>query len=148
MCFRYLYVRVGTLLACRMHVHDYIISLRGEVWTGKDKFIAATFFYRDVCYKPRKWSVIVFVLRVSIFPLSVIILLDFGIVLTVWYFVVIHILANRFEIMSRTQKPSNKMHYLYHNIVPCIHGHNYRRTPYQNENTFHVDKGLKYKLFK
>jgi hypothetical protein len=28
----WLYVRIGILLVCRKHMHNHIISLRGEIW--------------------------------------------------------------------------------------------------------------------
>ena len=45
-----LYVRVGILLTCEKHLHDRIISLRGEVWH----------FYGSACTKSGKWAVLYF----------------------------------------------------------------------------------------
>ena len=33
--FSSLYVSVGILITCGKHLHDYIISLRGQVWAQK-----------------------------------------------------------------------------------------------------------------
>jgi hypothetical protein len=41
--FAWLYVRVGKLLTCGKHVHDGIISLRGEVLAPKTKSIPPPF---------------------------------------------------------------------------------------------------------
>ena len=38
-----LYLRVGILLACRTHVHEFIISLKGEVWAQKTSWILSHF---------------------------------------------------------------------------------------------------------
>ena len=52
--FTRLNARVGILLTCRKHLHDRIISLRGEIWTNKT-FNPATLYW-SVCTKPGKWA--------------------------------------------------------------------------------------------
>jgi hypothetical protein len=70
-----LYVRVGILLACEKHLHDRIISLRGEAHkTG----ICPTFFI-EAHVQIQKTE------RVLILSLSTIWLLDIVAVPTVWY---------------------------------------------------------------
>ena len=47
-----LYVRVGILLTCGKHLHDRIISLRGEVWSHKASLVPL-FFY-EVSFPSQK----------------------------------------------------------------------------------------------
>jgi hypothetical protein len=50
-------VQVDILLACRKHLHDCIISFKGEVWISKTS-LTHYFVYLHVCTKPGKWVVI------------------------------------------------------------------------------------------
>ena len=89
MLFAHLYVRIGTLFACE------------KTLAWMHHFTSVTTFYWSASTKPGKWSVIYLCVRVSIFTLSTIFLLDcklfrqcgiccFSIGLwtvpTVWYF--------------------------------------------------------------
>jgi len=51
------------------HLHDNIISSRGEVWTNKTSLTRPLFIYWIACTKSGKWAVVY----------------DFGTVPTVWY---------------------------------------------------------------
>ena len=85
MLFDRFYVRVGILLKCRNHLHDHIISLKGEVWTHKTNLTSPLFIEVPVPSQECERSCIC-VLRVSILPRSTIFLLDFGNVPRLWYF--------------------------------------------------------------
>ena len=54
-----LYMRVGILLTCGKHVHDCIISLRGEVWVHKANLIPPLLL--KCLYQARKVSAFVLV---------------------------------------------------------------------------------------
>ena len=54
--FARLYVRVGILLIWDMHLHDRIISLRGEVWVHETSLASATFHW-SACSKSGKWAI-------------------------------------------------------------------------------------------
>ena len=83
--FAQLYMSVVILLTCRKHLHDCIISLRGEVWAHKTRL--TLHFIVKRLNQARKVTSHVFVcLGVSMLPLSTISIVDFGIVPTVWYF--------------------------------------------------------------
>ena len=77
----WLYVRVGILLTC-----DRIISLIGEVWVHKTT-LAPPLCYRIAVFQTGniEWSCVC-LLEKSVLPLSTILIFDFGIVPTVWYF--------------------------------------------------------------
>jgi len=76
-----LYMRIGILLTCMNH----IISLREEVWAQKIS-LTSTFLLKCQ-YQARKVSSHIYVCLGCIKFVSVsMILLDFRIVLTVWYF--------------------------------------------------------------
>jgi len=53
--FAWLYVRVGILLTCGKHLHNFIISLTWEVWAHITSF---TFFYWSVYAMSGKWVVV------------------------------------------------------------------------------------------
>ena len=76
-------VGVGVLYACRKNSHDHIISLRGKVWANKTGLSPSLFFLLKCLCQGRKG------LGVSIVPLSTILIFDFGIIPTVWYFRII-----------------------------------------------------------
>ena len=71
---------VGILLTCRNHS---MIWLRGEIWAN-DTSLARHFLWK--CLYQGKWGSFICVLGISILPLSTILIFDFGIVPTVWYF--------------------------------------------------------------
>jgi hypothetical protein len=77
----WLHVRVSILLTC-----DRIISLREEVWVHKTG-LTLPLCYCIVVFQTGniEWSCIC-VIEKSVLPLSTILIFDFGIVLTVWYF--------------------------------------------------------------
>ena len=79
-------VGVGVLYACRKNSHDHIISLRGKVWANKTGLSPSLFFLLKCLCQGRKG------LGVSIVPLSTILLFDFGIIPTVWYFLFFNLL--------------------------------------------------------
>ena len=62
------YVRVCVILRCGKHLHDGIISLRGEVWVNKISLTAPLLM--KCLYQARKVNGHVFSLSVSIVPLS------------------------------------------------------------------------------
>ena len=68
-----------------MYLHDRIISLKGQVSAHKTSL--TRHFSLKCLYQTRKVSGHVFVLRVSILPLSTILILCFGIVPQVFVFV-------------------------------------------------------------
>ena len=83
--FAWLYMSVVILLTCGKHLHDCIISLRGEVWAHKTRL--TLHFIVKRLNQARKVTSHVFVcLGVSMLPLSTISIVDFGTVPTVWYF--------------------------------------------------------------
>ena len=77
---RRLCVRVGILLTFVHHLHNHIISLRRQAQAHNSSFIEVPL--------PRQESgkSCICVLGVSIQPLSTILIFDFGIILTMWYF--------------------------------------------------------------
>jgi hypothetical protein len=79
-------VGVGVLYACRKNSHDHIISLRGKVWANKTGLSPSLFFLLKCLCQGRKG------LGVSIVPLSTILIFDFGIIPTVWYFLFFNLL--------------------------------------------------------
>jgi hypothetical protein len=81
------YVRVGSLLTCGKHLHDSIISLRREVWTHTTSLAPSPLIEVHEPRQAGKWTVIYLCVRISILPLSTILIFDFGIVPTVWSFV-------------------------------------------------------------
>jgi hypothetical protein len=78
-----LYVR-GDILLTR-DLHDSIISLRGEVWAYQTSLATPLFIEVPVPSQESGWSCM-FVLEVSTLSLSTILILDFAIDPTVWYF--------------------------------------------------------------
>jgi len=62
---------------------DCIISLRGQVWAHKT-YLSPTFFIGVLVPSQESERSGIYVLWVSIVPLSTILILDFGIVPTVW----------------------------------------------------------------
>jgi hypothetical protein len=83
--FSSLYVSVGILITCGKHLHDYIISLRGQVWAQKTSLTPPLLIEVPVPRQESEQSCIC-VLGVLILPLYTIFLLDFGTVPTVCYF--------------------------------------------------------------
>jgi len=80
-------MRAGILLTCGKHLHDHIISLRGEVWANTTSLTPPSFIEVPVPSQESERSYMyICVLGLSILPLSMIIRLDFGTVPTVWYF--------------------------------------------------------------
>jgi hypothetical protein len=67
-------------------------SLRGEVWARKTSLTLPLFIELPVPSQESAQSCIC-VLRVSIFPVSRILIFDLGIVPTVWYFFVFHFIT-------------------------------------------------------
>ena len=87
--FAMLYERVDILLTCGKHLHDRIISLRGEIWTGevwahKTNLTPPHFIEVSVLQESQRSYICV--LRLSVLVLSTILIFDFGIVPIVWYF--------------------------------------------------------------
>ena len=87
--FAWLYVRVDILLTCGKHLHDRIISLRGEIWTGevwahKTNLTLPHFIEVPVLQESQRSYICV--PRLSVLVLSTILIFDFGIVPIVWYF--------------------------------------------------------------
>ena len=80
--FARLYVRVDILLTCGKHVHDGIISLRGEVWAHTTSLIQPLLIEVPVPSQEHEPSCIC-VLVISILLLFTILIFDLGIVLTV-----------------------------------------------------------------
>ena len=72
----WLYARVDILLTCGKHLHDRIISLRGDVWDHKISLTPPLFIEVPVPIQEHERSCIC-VLGVSIFPLSMILIFDF-----------------------------------------------------------------------
>ena len=72
-------MRVVILLTCGKHLHDHIISLR-EVWVHK------TSLKLPLVPSQENERSSICVLGVSIFPLSAILIFDFGSVSTMWFF--------------------------------------------------------------
>ena len=72
----WLYVRVDILLTCGKHLHDRIISPRGDVWDHKISLTLPLFIEVPVPIQENERSCIC-VLGVSIFPLSMILIFDF-----------------------------------------------------------------------
>jgi hypothetical protein len=70
------------LSSCGMHLHGRIISLRGEVWSHKNS-TPPLFIEVPVPSQESERSCI-YVIEISILPLSPILIFDFGIVLTAW----------------------------------------------------------------
>ena len=77
---------VGVLYACRKNSHDHIISLRGTVWANKTGLTPSLFLFLLKCLCQGRKGV-----GVSIVPLSTILIFDFGIIPTVWYFLFINL---------------------------------------------------------
>jgi hypothetical protein len=77
---------VGVLYACSKNSHDHIISLRGTVWTNKTGLTPSLFLFLLKCLCQGRKGV-----GVSIVPLSTILIFDFGIIPTVWYFLFINL---------------------------------------------------------
>jgi hypothetical protein len=67
------------------YLHDHIISLRGEIWAHNTSLTPPLFIEVFLPSQESEWSCIC-VLGVSILPLPTILIFDFRIVLTVWYF--------------------------------------------------------------
>jgi hypothetical protein len=68
-----LYVRVGILLTCGKHVHDRIISQRGEVWVHKSKCLCHAKSDRsspviEVSMSCQEWSVVTCYWSVYVMP--------------------------------------------------------------------------------
>ena len=80
--FIWLYVRIGIVLLCRKHMHNHIISLRGEIWAHITSLPLPLFIEVPVTSQECERSCIC-VLVVLILLLSTILILDFGNVLTV-----------------------------------------------------------------
>ena len=80
-----LYVSVGILLTRRKYLHDCISSLRGDVCAHKTSLTPQLFIEVPVPRQESDQSCIC-VLGVSIVPVSTILIFDFEIVPTVWYF--------------------------------------------------------------
>jgi hypothetical protein len=80
-----LYVKVDMLISCGNHFHDYIISLRQEVWAHKTSLTLPLFIEVPVLIQEPEQSCNC-VLRVSIWPLSTILIFDFRINPTLLYF--------------------------------------------------------------
>jgi hypothetical protein len=90
MLFYRLYVRIDIWLPCGKHLHDWIISLKGEVWVHKYSLkLLSLNLYASLgvieVHVPRQESEMscIFVLWVSILPLSTMYLLDVGTAQTV-----------------------------------------------------------------
>jgi hypothetical protein len=80
-------------VCCRKHLHDHIISLRGDVWGHKTSLIRPLFIEVSVSSQENEQSSIC-MLRVSILPLSTMFLLDFwncsdGVVFFILHFILI-----------------------------------------------------------
>ena len=72
------------LLACGKHFYVHIISIWGEVWVKKNQhFNTATFYWSD-CTKPGNWPVVYLCVRNNDFPVSTILIFDFGNVVFLW----------------------------------------------------------------
>ena len=69
--------------SCTKHIHDRIISLRGEVWAHKTSLTLPLLFNWNACTKPGECTC---VLGISSQPVFMIFLWDFGTVLTMWFF--------------------------------------------------------------
>ena len=82
--FAWLYERVDILLTWGKHLHDSIISLRGEVWRHKTGLTPPPFFIKMLCAKPGKLAVMYLCVRVLRF--STISIFNSGIVPTVCLF--------------------------------------------------------------
>ena len=78
-------MRPDVLFTCRNHFHDRITSLREEVKVHKTSLTPPLFIEVLVPSQGCELSCM-FLLRVSILPLSKILIFYFGIVPTVWYF--------------------------------------------------------------
>ena len=76
-------MRVDIVLTCAKHLHDHIISLKGQVGVNKTSLIPPYFILVPVPSQKSERSYS-FVLRVSNLPLSTILILDFGTVPSVW----------------------------------------------------------------
>ena len=85
--FIWLYVRIGIVLLCRKHMHNHIISLRGEIQAHITSLPLPLFIEVPVTSQECERSCIC-VLVVLILLHSTILILDFGNVLTVQYFFV------------------------------------------------------------
>ena len=72
---QYQYVRVGILLTCGKHLYDSITSLRVEVLAHTPSLTSHMLL--KCIYQARKISCYVFVLGISTFPLSTILIFDF-----------------------------------------------------------------------
>jgi hypothetical protein len=80
-----LYMRLGILLTCRKHLHDCIISVRVDVWAHNISLTPPLFIEVPIPSQKSARSCIC-VLRVSILSLFKILIIEFEINLTVWYF--------------------------------------------------------------
>ena len=78
-------MRDGIFLARGKHLHGRIISLRVEVWAHRTSLYPTLFIEMPVPCKECERSCIG-VLQISILPLSTILIFNFEIVPTVWYF--------------------------------------------------------------
>ena len=85
MLFAQFNVRDGILITCGNHLHNCIISLKREVWACKTSLTLPLFIKVPVPSQESEGSCIC-VLGVSILPLSTILIFNFRIVPTVWYF--------------------------------------------------------------
>jgi hypothetical protein len=92
-------VRVGILLTCGKHLHGRIKSLWGEAWAHKTSLVPPHFIQMPVSSQDSERSCIC-VLVVPMMPLSTIILIDFGIVPTVWYFMFFILFLHRKPLSS------------------------------------------------
>jgi hypothetical protein len=82
-------IRVGILLASGKHLHDGIISIRGEVWANQISLTLPLVIEVHVQSRQRQECERI---DVSILPLSMIFQIDFGTVLTMWYYFFISII--------------------------------------------------------
>jgi len=89
-------MRVGILVIRRKHLHDRIISLRGEVWVHQISLTPPLFIEVPISRQECRPSCIC-VLGLFIWPLSMVLIFEFGIVLTVWYFLVSHFIENSYR---------------------------------------------------
>jgi hypothetical protein len=83
--FAWLYVSAGILMTFGENLHGRIIFLREKIWAHKTSLTPPSFIEGTVISQESEWSCII-MLGVSILTFSMILIFDFGIGSTVWYF--------------------------------------------------------------
>ena len=102
---------VGILLTCGNHFDDRIFSQRGDAWSHKTRITPLLLI--EVQLPSQESEQCSYVLGVSSLPLSMTLLFEFGMVLTVWYFLFLFYSYNHKQIFSINARKITKQYILY-----------------------------------